>query len=81
MQYYKARAYRLRPKPHPTVKGVDFISIDGEKVPFEPFQVEAHKGLGRVLSLSGGAETAWYLPKEWGGKEADEEWRGGHHDL
>ncbi len=30
-----------------------YISIDGEKVPFEPFQVEVHRGLGTVLSRSG----------------------------
>ena len=30
-----------------------YISIDGEKIPFEPFQVEVHQGLGTVLSRSG----------------------------
>ena len=30
-----------------------YISIDGEKIPFEPFQVEVHKGLGTTLSRSG----------------------------
>ena len=30
-----------------------FISIDGEKIPFEPFQVEVHQGLGTVLSRTG----------------------------
>ena len=30
-----------------------YISIDGEKMPFEPFQVEVHRGLGTVLSRSG----------------------------
>lgn len=31
------------------------ISIDGEKIPFEPFQCEVHEGLGVVLSRSGAA--------------------------
>ena len=28
----------------------EYISIDGEKVPFEPFQAEVHEGLGTVLA-------------------------------
>lgn len=44
----KATAYRLVPRDKE-----GFISVDGEKVPFEPFQVEVHKGLGTVLSKSG----------------------------
>jgi sphingosine kinase len=31
-----------------------YIAVDGEKMPFEPFQVEVHPGLGTVLSKSGG---------------------------
>ena len=30
-----------------------FIAIDGEQYPFEPFQVEVHRGLGTVLSRTG----------------------------
>lgn len=30
-----------------------YISVDGEKIPFAPFQVEVHRGLGTVLSRSG----------------------------
>lgn len=30
-----------------------YISVDGEKIPFEPFQVEVHRALGTVLSRSG----------------------------
>lgn len=30
-----------------------YISIDGEHFPFEPFQVEVHRALGTVISLSG----------------------------
>ncbi|BGP16323.1 hypothetical protein JCM10213_009174 [Rhodosporidiobolus nylandii] len=48
--YLKARAYRLSFEPNP--KG-GCVSIDGEEVPYEGFQVEVHKGLGRVLQLPG----------------------------
>lgn len=44
----KATAYRLVPR-----EKEGYISIDGEQVPFEPFQVEIHPGLGSVLSKSG----------------------------
>lgn len=30
-----------------------YISVDGEKLPFEPFQIEVHRGLGCTLSKSG----------------------------
>ncbi len=30
-----------------------YISIDGERIPFEPFQAEVHRGLGRVLTKGG----------------------------
>jgi sphingosine kinase len=41
-----------------------YISIDGEKYPFEPFQVEVHQGLGTVLSRNvrtyeGPGPTGW----------------------
>jgi sphingosine kinase len=43
----KVSAYRLTPwKPDGD------ISVDGERYPFEAFQVEVHQGLGRVLSKS-----------------------------
>ncbi|KAL2871996.1 putative sphingosine kinase (SphK) [Aspergillus lucknowensis] len=44
----KALAYRLTPR-----EKEGYISVDGEKIPFEAFQVEIHKGLGTVLSKSG----------------------------
>lgn len=44
----KATAYRLVPR-----EKEGYISVDGEQVPFEAFQVEIHKGLGTVLSKSG----------------------------
>ncbi|KAJ5798831.1 uncharacterized protein N7503_006336 [Penicillium pulvis] len=44
----KATAFRL--VPH---QKEGYISIDGESIPFEAFQVEIHPGLGTVLSKSG----------------------------
>lgn len=44
----KAKAFRLVPHEKD-----GYISIDGEKVPFEAFQCEIHQGLGTVLSKSG----------------------------
>ncbi|KAI2611899.1 sphingoid long chain base kinase 4 [Hypoxylon sp. NC1633] len=52
--YRKVAAYRLTPRNQED----GFISIDGEHVPFEPFQVEIHQGLGTVLSKSGKYEAA-----------------------
>ncbi|KAJ5491158.1 hypothetical protein N7539_002725 [Penicillium diatomitis] len=43
----KAMAYRLVPR-----QKEGYISIDGERVPFEAFQCEVHPGLGTVLSKS-----------------------------
>ncbi|KAI1002718.1 hypothetical protein K3495_g5485 [Podosphaera aphanis] len=47
--YRKILGYRIIPKDQ--LDG--YISIDGERMPFAPFQAEVHKGLGRVLSRSG----------------------------
>lgn len=45
----KVYAYRLSPRG-----GKDgYISVDGERIPWQPFQVEVHPGLGTVLSKSG----------------------------
>ncbi|KAK2760723.1 sphinganine kinase lcb4 [Arachnomyces sp. PD_36] len=44
----KTSAYRITPRDKDGI-----ISVDGEKVPFEPFQAEVHQGLGTVLSKSG----------------------------
>ncbi|KAF2034824.1 sphingoid long chain base kinase-like protein [Setomelanomma holmii] len=49
VDYQKISAYRIIPKDQKD----GYISIDGERVPFEGFQVEVHKGLGTVLSKSG----------------------------
>ncbi|GAA5820183.1 hypothetical protein JCM11251_005516 [Rhodosporidiobolus azoricus] len=48
--YLKALAYRVTFPPR---KG-GCLSIDGEEVPYEGFQVECHQGIGRVMSLEGG---------------------------
>ena len=48
VHYRKISAYRITPHEK---KG--YISIDGERVPFEGFQAEVHRGLGTVLSRSG----------------------------
>ena len=42
-----------RRKNHSTAQKQGCISIDGERAPFEPFQVEVHRGLGLVLSRTG----------------------------
>jgi sphingosine kinase len=47
-RYYRCSSYRLTPL---TPQG--YISIDGESVPHESFQVEVHQGLARCLSLGG----------------------------
>ncbi|OCK78930.1 sphingoid long chain base kinase-like protein [Lepidopterella palustris CBS 459.81] len=49
VDYTKISAYRIIPKN----QAHGYISIDGERVPFEPFQAEVHRGLGTVLSRSG----------------------------
>ncbi|KAF4122365.1 sphingosine kinase [Geosmithia morbida] len=53
VQYKKISAYRIIPRDQED----GYISIDGEKVPFEPFQAEVYKGLGRVLSKGGTFEA------------------------
>jgi len=47
--YRKISGYRIVPKGQKD----GYISIDGERVPFEPFQAEVHRGLGTVLSKNG----------------------------
>ncbi|KAI2012380.1 coatomer subunit beta [Ophidiomyces ophidiicola] len=44
----KVSGYRIIPR----TAEAGHISIDGEKVPFEPFQAEVHRGLGMVISKS-----------------------------
>ncbi|MCJ1475999.1 sphinganine kinase lcb4 [Lambiella insularis] len=47
--YRKITGYRIIPKGQKD----GYISIDGERLPFAPFQAEVHHGLGTVLSKSG----------------------------
>ena len=47
--YRKISGYRISPRNQKD----GYISIDGERVPFAPFQAEVHHGLGTVLSRSG----------------------------
>lgn len=49
VNYRKISGYRIKPKGQKN----GYISIDGEQVPFEPFQAEVHRGLGTVLSRNG----------------------------
>lgn len=49
VNYRKILGYRIIPKNQKD----GYISIDGERMPFEPFQAEVHRGLGTVLSKSG----------------------------
>ncbi|KAL8766779.1 MAG: hypothetical protein Q9209_006518 [Squamulea sp. 1 TL-2023] len=49
INYRKISGYRIIPKNQKD----GYISIDGERMPFEPFQAEVHSGLGTVLSKSG----------------------------
>lgn len=59
VRYRKISAYRIIPRDQKD----GFISIDGERIPFEPFQAEIHRGLGRVLSKRGKYEAAG--PRGW----------------
>lgn len=45
VKYLKVEGYRLIPHGK-----TGYISIDGEAIDFAPFQGEAHRGLGRVLT-------------------------------
>ncbi|KAF3766733.1 hypothetical protein M406DRAFT_337680 [Cryphonectria parasitica EP155] len=58
VKYFKVSAFRIVPKYEH-----GYISIDGEKVPFEPFQAEVHPGLGMVITKRGTVEAPG--PKNW----------------
>lgn len=53
VEYKKISAYRIIPRN----QADGYISIDGERVPFEPFQAEIHQGLGRAISKRGVLEA------------------------
>lgn len=57
--YRKISAYRIVPRD----QNDGYISIDGERIPFGPFQAEIHPGLGNVLSKRGVFEAEG--PKDW----------------
>ncbi|EXJ77354.1 sphingosine kinase [Capronia epimyces CBS 606.96] len=70
---YKVQAVRVIPRYGPGVedaqhlqhkKKTGYFSVDGEKMPFEPFQLEVHRGLGTVLSRHVGRYEA-IGPKGW----------------
>lgn len=46
--YFKAEAYRVEP-----LSSNSCLAVDGEAYPFEPFEVEVHKGLATWLSPYG----------------------------
>ncbi|KKF94510.1 Sphingoid long chain base kinase 5 [Ceratocystis platani] len=50
--YKKISAFRVTPRDQDD----GYISIDGERIPFGPFQCEVHRGLGRVISKNGAFE-------------------------
>ena len=47
-KYYRVKAYRVK-----MLATDGNLSIDGEPYPFESYEVEAHPGLARTLSLTG----------------------------
>lgn len=57
VEYRKVSAFRVTPRQRE-----GYISVDGERVPFEAFQAEVHQGLGRVISAGGYAAPG---PKGW----------------
>ncbi|KAF4962092.1 hypothetical protein FSARC_9826 [Fusarium sarcochroum] len=57
--YKKISAYRIIPRNQDD----GYISIDGERLPFGPFQAEIHQGLGRVISKAGKYEASG--PTNW----------------
>lgn len=59
VSYRKISGYRIIPRDQKD----GYISIDGERVPFEPFQAEVHPGLGLVISKFGRYEAPG--PKGW----------------
>lgn len=59
VNYRKISAFRITPREQDD----GYISIDGESIPFGPFQAEVHPKLGKVYSLRGRYETSG--PKGW----------------
>jgi sphingosine kinase len=59
VSYRKIVAYRIIPRNQDD----GYISVDGERIPFAPFQAEIHKGLCKVLSKRGVYEAPG--PTNW----------------
>ncbi|SPO04091.1 related to sphingolipid long chain base kinase [Cephalotrichum gorgonifer] len=62
VSYRKVSAFRITPRDQDS----GYISIDGERVPFEPLQAEVHRGLGRVISKRSLFEAPG--PRGWEGR-------------
>lgn len=56
VDYKKILAYRIIPHKREGVVE-EYISIDGERVPFAPLQAEVHHGLATVLAKGEGYEA------------------------
>lgn len=69
VRYRKVSAYRVTPRASSSSNqegkggGGGYISIDGEAIPFGPFQAEVHRGLGLTLSKRGVFEAPG--PRNW----------------
>lgn len=50
VSYQKISGYRMVPRKQ---NAGGYISIDGERIPFESFQAEVHHGLGLTYSMDG----------------------------
>ncbi|CAK7219443.1 sphinganine kinase lcb4 [Sporothrix bragantina] len=61
VRYRKISGFRLTPKNQKD----GYISIDGERIPFSPFQAEVHKGLGRVIAKRAIAGYEAPGPNNW----------------
>ena len=79
VRYRKVSAIRVIPRfgsmadptgnTRPKKGGPDgFFAVDGEVMPFEPFQIEVHKGLGTVLSRR---EGVYEVPGPRGWEDVD----------
>jgi sphingosine kinase len=60
VKYRKVSAYRIIPRK---IDEGGYISIDGERIPFGPFQAEVHPNLGLVISKNGRYEAPG--PMNW----------------
>ena len=60
VRYRKVSGLRVVPKFGGKDKG--YYSVDGEKFPFEPFQLEVHRGLGTTLGKMGTKGRFEYEP-------------------